>query len=164
MENVAERLYEQDFVAWTQDQAAALRRLAEDRWNSPLDLLHLAEEIEDVGNEIVFGVLSQVQRVILHLLKLEHAGSPEPRRQWRLSVNEGRDQVRRRMTKVLRRRVVDELPDLYRRATRDARLQLLDHHEREAADALSATNLYTLDQILDETWYPASRHGHVDET
>ncbi len=35
-----EDLYAEDFYAWTQDQAAALRRLAKERWNGPLDLDH----------------------------------------------------------------------------------------------------------------------------
>ena len=44
-----EQLYEEDFYAWTRDQAGALRRLAEQRWNGPLDLAHLAEEVEELG-------------------------------------------------------------------------------------------------------------------
>jgi hypothetical protein len=47
----AEQLYKEDFCAWTCDQAEALRRLADKRWNGPLDLLHLAEEVEDWGSE-----------------------------------------------------------------------------------------------------------------
>jgi hypothetical protein len=46
-----EQLYEEDFYAWTRDQAKALRRLADQSWNGPLDLLHLAEEVEDLGSE-----------------------------------------------------------------------------------------------------------------
>ncbi len=42
-----EQLYEEDFYAWTRDQASALRRLAGQRWNGPLDLAHLAEEVEE---------------------------------------------------------------------------------------------------------------------
>ena len=38
-------LYDEDHYAWTRDQATALRRLAVERWNGPLDLEHLAEEI-----------------------------------------------------------------------------------------------------------------------
>ena len=51
MATKAAELYEEDFHAWTRDQAAALRRLANDRWNGPLDLRYLAEEIQDVGSE-----------------------------------------------------------------------------------------------------------------
>jgi hypothetical protein len=45
---VAETLYDQDFYAWTKDQAAKLRRLAVARVNLPeaVDLDIVAEEIE----------------------------------------------------------------------------------------------------------------------
>ena len=36
----AERLYKQDFYAWTRDQAAALRRMADERWNGPHPSAH----------------------------------------------------------------------------------------------------------------------------
>ena len=69
----AERLYKDDFYAWTRNQASALRRLADERWNGPLDLLHLAEEVEDLGSEQQWAVESQLERILEHLLKLEHS-------------------------------------------------------------------------------------------
>ncbi len=77
-----EQLYKDDFYAWTRDQAQALRRLAEERWNGPLDLEHLAEEVEGLGSEQQWAVESQLERLIEHLLKLGHSQSPAPRRQW----------------------------------------------------------------------------------
>jgi uncharacterized protein DUF29 len=44
-----ERLYQEDFYAWTRDQAKALRRLAETRPNLELDFPHLIEEVADLG-------------------------------------------------------------------------------------------------------------------
>ena len=55
-------LYAEDFYVWTQAQAEALRRLAETRWNGPLDLEHLAEEVEDLGRSTRNAVRSQLQR------------------------------------------------------------------------------------------------------
>jgi len=43
------QLYEADFYAWTQEQARELRRLARTRPDVPLDLAHIAEEIQDLG-------------------------------------------------------------------------------------------------------------------
>ena len=43
------QLYEADFYAWTKQQAIELRRLAKTRPNLPLDLAHIAEEIQDLG-------------------------------------------------------------------------------------------------------------------
>ena len=42
-----ESLYEEDFYAWTQQQADLLRRLPP--LGNELDLEHIAEEIEDLG-------------------------------------------------------------------------------------------------------------------
>ena len=59
-----EDLYAEDFYTWTQAQAAALRRLAETRWNGPLDLEHLAKEVEDLGRSTRNTVRSQLQRIV----------------------------------------------------------------------------------------------------
>ena len=43
-------LYEQDFYAWTRDQAATLRAWPERLRPNALDIEHLAEEIENLGS------------------------------------------------------------------------------------------------------------------
>ena len=47
----ADRLYDEDFFAWTRLQARELRRFARTRPNLPLDLAHIAGEIADLGTE-----------------------------------------------------------------------------------------------------------------
>src|SRR5690348_12857126 len=90
-------LYEQDFYAWTRHQPDALRQLAHERWNGPLDLDHLAEEVEDLGAEQRRSVMSQLERVILHLLKLEHSALRDPRNGWLNSIDSGRAEIERRL-------------------------------------------------------------------
>ncbi|HYZ25805.1 MAG TPA: DUF29 domain-containing protein [Geminicoccaceae bacterium] len=158
----AERLYRKDFYAWTRDQAAALRRLADERWNGPLDLLHLAEEVEDLGSEQRWAVESQLERIIEHLLKLEHSPSHEPRRQWMISVVDARGEIARRMTATIRREVAPALADCYGRARRKAELALLDHGEADAARALPDACPYALDDLLADEWWPSNRHGLSD--
>lgn len=41
--------YQEDFYAWTQEQAAALRAEAALRSNAPVDWENLAEEVESMG-------------------------------------------------------------------------------------------------------------------
>jgi hypothetical protein len=159
----AERLYKKDFYAWTRDQAAALRRLADERWNGPLDLMHLAEEVEDLGSEQRWAVESQLERIIEHLLKLEHSPSREPRRQWMISVIDARGDIARRITAAIKREVAPALADRFRRARRKAELALLDHREAEAAVALPDACPYALDDLLADEWWPENRHGLVDE-
>jgi len=155
----AQRLYKEDFYAWTRDQAAALRRLADQRWNGPLDLLHLAEKVEDLGSEQQWAVESQLERIVEHLLKLEHSPNRDPRRQWMISVVDARGEVERRMSATIRREVEPALPDHYHRGRRKAEPALLDHGEADAARALPATCPYGLDNLLADEWWPENRHG-----
>jgi hypothetical protein len=155
----AARLYNEDFYAWTRDQAQALRRLADQRWNGPLDLLHLAEEVEDLGSDQQNAVMSQLERTIEHLLKLEHSRNAEPRRQWMISVNSARGEIARRMTPTIRGHVEPALPDLYRRSRRNGELALLDQGEPEAARALPPDCPYGLDDLLADERWPSNRHG-----
>ena len=97
-------LYDEDFYAWTQHQAAALRRLAAEHWNGPLDLERLAEEVEDLGSERRDAVLSLLERLLLHLLKLEYSPGDRPRRGWLITVRNARAALHRRLTGTLARR------------------------------------------------------------
>jgi Domain of unknown function DUF29 len=60
-------LYERDFYAWTQDQAATLRTWPERLRPSALDIEHLAEEIEDLGSAQRNAVQSLIYQILLHL-------------------------------------------------------------------------------------------------
>jgi hypothetical protein len=64
-----ESLYDDDFFAWTQQQAELLRRLAPP--GNELDLEHIAEEIEDLGRSDLRAARSLCQHIIEHLLKLD---------------------------------------------------------------------------------------------
>jgi DNA-binding PucR family transcriptional regulator len=156
-------LYEEDFYAWTRDQAAALRRLAKDRWNGPLDLEHLAEEIEDVGSDRRDAVRSQVRRIIEHLLKLEYSQARDPRGGWRDSILDARAEIPDRITKTMLPELEDELPRLYARARAKAVNGLSAYGEREVARSLPEACPYRFDDLLADDWYPANRHGIVDD-
>jgi hypothetical protein len=152
-------LYERDFYAWTRQQARALARLRGAPANTGLDPAHLAEEIRDLGSEVRHAIESQLVRLIVHLLKLEHSRLAEPRRGWSLSVRDARRQIRNRITPTLRRSLARRIEAPYADARGDARLALLDHPEPEAAASLPATCPWTLDELLRDGWYPANRHG-----
>jgi DNA-binding PucR family transcriptional regulator len=156
-------LYEEDFFAWTRDQAAALRRMAEDRWNGPLDLEHLAEEIEDVGSDRRDAVRSQVRRIIEHLLKLEHSRAADPRSGWKDSIDDARGEIEDKLTRAIGDDIVAELPRLYGRALYKARRGLREHCEAQEAASLPDSNPYRLDDILCHAWYPPNRHGIADD-
>ncbi len=161
-DTTAESLYERDYYAWTQQQAAELRRLAERRANTPIDVANLAEEVEDLGKNERDTVRSQVRRIIEHLLKLEFSPAAQPRAGWRRSASEARFTLADKMTATLRRDAERELPGLYEQARYLAGLALREHGEATAADALPGVCPYTLDEVCRHDWYPANRHGLGD--
>jgi hypothetical protein len=148
-------LYEQDFYAWTRQQARELRRLKSLRLNNNLDLDRLAEEIRDLGSEQLFAVESQLERLTEHLLKLQYSRHELPRRQWMISVNSARSEIGRRLTRRLREKVQTALPRLYEVSRKNAALGLEDYGESEAAKLLPPTCPFSLDQLLDPEWLPS---------
>jgi hypothetical protein len=156
-------LYDRDFYAWARHQAETLRRFQTTRPNLPLDFEHLIEEVEDLGESRVRGIKSQLRRLMLHLLKLEHSPASEPRRLWLDSVDDARAEIEAAMTTSICNALEGGVEPLYRWSRRGVARELRAHDEPEAAAALPAACPYTLDQLLDETWRPTSRHGHVDE-
>ena len=158
-----EQLYKDDFYAWTRDQARALRGMADERWNGPLDLGHLAEEVEELGMQVRNAVRSQLERVIEHLLKLEHSPSVEPRSGWTNSVDDGRARIEDATTPTICRETEPSLPILYRRARRRVARDLTAHGEKEAARALPADCPYAFDDLIADDWWPMNRHGLRDD-
>jgi hypothetical protein len=61
-------LYDQDFYAWTQEQAALLRKGA----IHDLDLTNLAEEIESLGKSDRRALGSHLRNLVMHLLKWQY--------------------------------------------------------------------------------------------
>ena len=86
-------LYDQDFVAWSKQQAEALRAAARSGSNQSLDWENLAEEIEDLGKSARRELQSQIRRIVRHLLKLEHSPAKEPRRGWEESIVDARAEI-----------------------------------------------------------------------
>jgi hypothetical protein len=138
--------YDQDFYAWTQEQAKLLRS-----GNlSQIDVENVAEELESMGRSDKREIDSRLEVLLMHLLKLQvqvRQRSPG----WSGTIRE----QRRRITKLLR-----ESPSL-----RPAIAQLIPEAYLEARDKASdETGLpesmfptecpFTPDQIMAEDFLP----------
>jgi Domain of unknown function DUF29 len=144
----ARDLYEQDFYAWSRRQAELLRL----KRFTDLDLAHLIEEVEDLGETVYRSVCSRVRTIIEHLLKLEHSPASEPKRAWREMIRTQRADLDEDLSAALRPRIEAGLPQFYAKARRDAAAALRDCGE-PAADALPGHCPYSLDQIISD-WLP----------
>src|SRR3954466_2392570 len=144
-------LYDDDFYAWTQQQAELLRRgpAAANR----LDYDLIAEEIEDLGRSELHACQSLCEHIIEHLLKIEYSGLTEPTDHWRREVTEWRLQLERKRTRSVLAKL--NLPDRYHVA-----LRLLRYLDREMPGLITpvpAECPYSLEQILGsegDDWFP----------
>jgi hypothetical protein len=147
-------LYDDDFYAWTQQQAELLRRLP--AVSNRLDSVLIAEEIEDLWKSELDTVQSLCEHIIEHFLKLEFSGLQEPADHWRDEIVEWRVQIDKKITRGIAAKI--DLPARYRYA-----LRLLRGFERTVPGFMAripAECPYSLDQILgsgDEDWFPPAR-------
>jgi len=147
--------YDDDFYAWTQEQAELLRRGPAGA--NRLDAELVAEEIEDLGRSELHAAQSLCEHIIEHLLKLEYSGLDEPADHWRDEIVEWRIQLGRKLTRTITAKL--DLADRYRLA-----LRLLRRFERDAPGLMArvpAECPYSLEQILggsgEEDWFPPAR-------
>jgi hypothetical protein len=141
--------YGHDFYAWTQAQAAALR--AKDV--AALDLEHLAEEIEALGNEQRHAVRSHLRVLLWHLLKWAY--QPDHRStSWRTSIRNARAEITDRLDDSPSLR--PHVPALLTAAYRQARGLATDETGLPLATFPKACP-WTIAQVLDEDFWPESQ-------
>ena len=142
-------LYERDFHAWTQAQAALLKAGTADR----ADLDHLAEEIEDMGREQRHAVGSQNRLVLIYLLKLRYSPAIDPRPGWRAEIRNSRAEIADRLADSPSLRPY--LPRLFDRAWARARSIAADQMEAYGERTTIPRQCpFTLEQVLDESCWP----------
>jgi hypothetical protein len=111
------QLYDQDFYAWTTEQAGLLRagRLSE------ADVEHIAEEIESMGKSEKRELVSRLTVLLLHLLKWRYQPSRRGK-SWTASIANNRDQLEVHLADnpSLKSFIPVAMTQAYRYALRDA--------------------------------------------
>jgi hypothetical protein len=149
-------LYETDTVAWSEQQAAALRAAARGSSNQPLDWENLAEEIESLGRSLRYALRSQISRIIQHQVKLEYSPAVDPWRGWRRTIRQARAEIRQILSDnpSLRRGVPRFVAE---ETTPAVELALRDMEENDELHRLQLPSLrkatYTEEQVLGD-WFP----------
>ena len=138
--------YEDDLVAWMENQIGLLRA---HKFES-LDLENLLEELEGMVRHERRGLRSRVELVLVHLLK--HQFQPPRRsRSWLLTLNEQRNKIADRIedSPSLRRELQGYMDSRYSRAVEAASLQT-----GLPASDFPTTCPYTVEQLLDKGFLP----------
>lgn len=139
-------IYDQDFHAWTQEQAAALRagRFTE------LDIEHLAEELDSLGARERRELTHRLAVLLAHLLKWQH--QPERRgNSWRLTVEVQRLDLQDLLSQnpSLRSQLPSRIQDAYRKAVLLAAQETGIPKGRFPAECP-----YTGEQVMDGEFWP----------
>ena len=138
--------YEEDFYGWI---SASIVLLKQKRFGE-MDINHLIEELEDMGNNRKHALVSRFAQLIFHLLKWQH--QPDFRgRSWEASIQEQRKRVKKLLL---------ENPSLKAEFT----IFLADAYEDSILLVKKETHIdlklfpqdcpYTLEQILNSDFYP----------
>jgi hypothetical protein len=100
-------LYDDDILRWSEQQAEIVRRLGRTRRDLPndFDAENVAEEIESVGRSELAAVESQIENILVHLIKMSVLAEAEAVRHWRGEVAGFAGEVERRFAPSMRQRI-----------------------------------------------------------
>jgi hypothetical protein len=130
-------LYDDDILAWSEVQAAALRSLA-GRHDLPnqLDLANVVEEIEDVGKSELRTVESLIRNIMTHVAILWTDPGAPAINGWRGEIATWHVEVLRRISPSMRPKL--DLALVWRDALRVACAKLADWDKAKAEPARAA--------------------------
>ena len=142
---VPDSLYERDALAWAEQQAAVLRRMAAgEAVSEALDWSNVIEEIEAMGRSELRACRSYLQQVIFHLLRLHAWPGSQAASHWRDETRVFLDLAAQSFTPSMRQEI--DLDAEYRGALRLARYAM---QETEAQPRpLPNACLFTLEELL----------------
>ena len=144
-------LYDQDFYAWANQQAALLRA-----GNlSAADIEHIAEEIESMGRTEKRELVSRLAVLLLHLLKWRF--QPERRgASWEATINVQRLLLTRHIADnpSLKAKIAEAIADAYRLAAISAAGET-----NMAKSTFPVPCPWSFEQMMDEGFWPdGERH------
>ena len=149
--------YESDFYGWTQEQAAKLRSLLTERSNLDLDIEHIAEEIDSLGRSNYHQLVSRLEEIAIHLLKLHFSTHLDCENVWKSSVRGHRPRIAKllRESPSLKPRLNDAMADGYADALRHFSDEKLI--ELCMPEYLPDTSPFLVEQIIQDEWWPELR-------
>lgn len=147
LEHAKGDLYEQDFTAWIEDQAQALRT----RQIGALDWDNLLEEIESMGRSEKNALKSRLRVLLMHLIKWKW--QPEKRSQsWLETIIEQRASIEE-ILEMSPSLGTTTLPDAFSGVWAKA-ISLAALETGLPPSAFSPTCPWSMDEVLREDWMP----------
>ncbi len=131
-------LYDEDILAWSEQQAQALRQLASRRdLPNDLDLENIAEEIESVGRSELNAARSFLRLILGHMIKAWSDPDAEPLAHWASEVRNWHFQLLDAISPAMKSRI--DLDQLWSQAVRQAQADLLVQRREGPSSRIDAT-------------------------
>lgn len=141
-------MHAHQFHDWLMLQARLLRegKVAE------ADLVHIAQELEETGNEIESALVSYFRQTLVHLCKIRYASHGESTNHWRAEISNFRSEIDERA--INRFSNPNKIEEIFSRAWKGARKNLkvvmaADEYKRVPRDCP-----FTLLQTRDANYFP----------
>ena len=139
-------LYEEDFYAWTQEQAKLIKAKAFEK----LDLVHLFDEVESMGASEVRELESRLEVLLMHLLKWKYQPNLQSN-SWKYTIKEQRKRIATRVRKMpsLKSQLDEIFSESYEIAIYEA------VKETGLDESVFPVNcIWTIGQVLDDGFFP----------
>jgi hypothetical protein len=143
-------LYDSDILAWSERQAAVLRRLGSTGGlPNDLDLDNVVEEIESVGLSQLRAAESFIRLILEHVVKAVSQPDSPAMDHWRIECMARQDDLAVTLSPAMRQRI--DMNSLWQRALRRAKPRLEGQGVTLAA-SLAGPCPVTLDDLLSPTF------------
>ena len=148
-------LYDQDYYLWLR---TTINQLRTNQFLS-VDLDNLIEELEDIGRSQKRAIESLLIKLLEHLLKLKCWDEERERNQghWKGEIRTFRREIKKALkdSPSLKPYILEIFDQCYE----DARTEASDRSQL-AIDIFPLIPIGSLEQILDENWFPEYNHNH----
>jgi hypothetical protein len=143
----ADTLYEEDIVAWAEEQAEAIRNIARTRpeLSNVLDWTNLAEELDCLGRTETRSCTGPLKQFLVHLAKRLSSANPLVLEHWRREMALFQDEARDAFLPSMRRKI--DIDAIWQNALRRTKPMLGEYDESLAPDLPEKCPL-TLDEVL----------------
>lgn len=140
-------LYEEDFYAWTQEQAKLIKKRAFDK----LDWAHLFDEVESMGASERSELATRLEILLGHLLKWQY--QPTHRgNSWEYTILEQRDKIKDHIAEnpSLKSYLAAAFEKGYKYG-----VLLAARETKLSRKAFPQKCEWTIEEVLDENFYPS---------
>ena len=141
-------LYDQDFFAWTQEQAKLIKEKSFDK----LDFINLIEEVDSIGKREKRELSSRLSLLLMHLLKWKY--QPTHRvTSWELTIKEKRNELIHHLKENPSLRNPENLTETFEHAYEIAILKAAKE-TKLSPKAFPAFCEWNFEQALNSDFYP----------